>query len=729
MKTKRILAALLTAAALAVPCTLGVNAEESTTGQPTLNPSVTSGTLTIHKYEQTSTDTEGTLLDGVEFTVYQLATIEQTEKEETGVPVVHLDYKVVDALADVLTDEIFSSGTTDEKGYIDSAKLYEAVKKQLDTKNIDLNALESVTKWEETTGGENGTGTVKFDLPLGVYMVSETDAPPQILTRSANFIVSIPMTEEVVGEAGTYVWNYHVVAEPKNVPIYGGVKLTANGRTAGTDEGTEMHSLEGAVFRLECQTASGETPTWEAVDLTEIAPESGTVLQTGEDTNKGQLKTDENGVINITKGLVPATYRFMQISSVNGYIADTAAAYTFVIAKDEENNALKLTDTAGNEIDSVSVVNERPDFEANVICRGTNTVSTTHDADYGVNEAVPFVLTVAVPECVDDLSVFKVKTTVEADQFDTADEVSISGNGTAFEKNKDYELTEADDALIIDFKNNEKTNNLKNCAGKAIIIEYSAKLLPGAQTADMGGNVNTAVLSYSQTAHGTDDAVYEIEDQCAVYTFITSIYKKAEGGKQDGNALNGVTFDLYKETSGEQKNADTSYTFCGETVTQISAEQAKALGLTESNDTGMSWLRVGTLTTGQDDNDGCAYISGLPAGNYKLVETKTAEGYNLLTAPVDAKLNIEYTSAWTNVDSYADGKLTKRAYDGDRSTFNYAGNETPVTLGGEITIINRAGFTLPATGGRSAAVLGGVGGVLVLAGAGLLLGVKKKKDE
>ena len=61
---------------------------------------------------------------------------------------------------------------------------------------------------EETTGTD---GKAAFtDLPLGIYLVEETNAPAGIVA-GAPFIVSVPMVNEA-----SDAWNYDVIAYPKN---------------------------------------------------------------------------------------------------------------------------------------------------------------------------------------------------------------------------------------------------------------------------------------------------------------------------------------------------------------------------------------------------------------------------------------------------------------------------------------------------------------------------------
>ena len=143
---------------------------------------------------------------------------------------------------------------------------------------------------------------------------------------------------------------------------------------------------------------------------------------------------------------------------------------------------------------------------------------------------------------------------------------------------------------------------------------------------------------------------------------------------------------------------------------------AAKLGL----DSGEKWVKVGTLTSNADGKDA---IKGLVDGTYKLVETKTKEGYNLLKEPVDATLTVSYVKNWTETNSYVDGKLVKRTFNTSGSAFNDS-DASP-----EIKVVNRKGFTLPVTGGFGTLLFSGIGVLLVLAGVGVLFSLKKKSNR
>ena len=735
MKLKRLLTAALSAVMALSVCALPAMAA-GTTSTSTFNPSITKGTLTISKYEQTEADKtktdanekKGKLLDGVEFTVYKLADIKQVDGK--------LVYEPVAALNRVLSDDDFNDATAG--GSIDSEKLYKTISKKLSDEHFNMSTLSFESK---TTGEDNsvGTGKVKFELDLGIYMVAETKAPSQILTKSANFIVSIPMT--VKQDDGTYVWNYDVEAEPKNAPTYGGVTLIKTGRVAGnTDNGT---GLSGVLFRLDIK--NGEA--WDAVDLSKVTIEKGKSVQTvnaaGAIDKKGQIETATDGYINITNGLAPATYRFVELEAVNGYIANVAKAYEFLLENDVATGKL-VVKVDSNDVSSIEVINERPDLEKKITKRDSST-SKTHDADYGIGDKVPYTLTIKVPNTIDKLNTFKVTDTVEAKQLIYSDDFKVSvtkKGGTEETLNEDFynkTLTNNEDTVTtgtrsveFDFRSKAtgKTALDAGYADAVIKIEYTAKLLDGAAVGN-AGNINNAKLTYSNKTNvdadgkPTNPKDNESNDAGVVYTFQTGI-KKVD---QNNNPLNGVKFDLYKkvDTRDKETKDHKGITFKGETLKYVDAATVKALNL--SNDESEKWVKITTVVSGAKDSDpannptGEAIVKGLPNGTYKFVETETLPGYNLLKDPVDATLSVNYVAKWTEKSVYdADGKLIKRTYDTENKAFNDADMKI-------YTVVNRKGFNLPTTGGFGTLLFSGIGVLLVLAGVSVLFSLKKKNNR
>lgn len=737
MKLKRLLTAALSAVMALSVCALPAMAA-GTTSTSTFDPSITTGTLTINKYEQTTEQAgknpvdKGTPLDGVEFTIYQLATVDQVKNEDGSIGLKYTP--TTTALASTDFEMVADPAT----GKIDSKALYNQISSKI-TDDVK-NTLESEGFKHSATTGAGGAakGQAKFNnLPLGIYMVEETKAPSQILSYTANFIVSIPMMND-----DNKTWNYDVVAEPKNVPTYGGVKLVKTGRVAGGNgDGT---GLEGVLFRLDIKGADN---SWAPVDLdakkVTFGTDEGTSAQvSGNYATNGYIKTGANGVINITGGLAPATYRFVELEAVNGYIADASTAHEFEVYYDKTDKQLCIKENNA-KVDAVKVINERPDLEKNITKRDNKT-STTHDADYGIGDKVPYTLTIKVPNTIDKLNTFKVTDTVQAEQLIYSDDFKVSvtkkdGTETPLdEKYYNKTLTNNDDSIVtgtrsveFDFRSTAEGKTLLGAGYEdaVIKIEYTAKLLNGAAIGN-AGNINNAKLTYSNKTNvdadnkPTTPKDNESNDAGVVYTFQTGI-KKVDQNKKP---LNGVKFDLYKKVeTTDKENADgKGITFNGVPKEYVAAATVKALNL--SSDDTEKWVKITTVVSGAEDSDptsnptGEAIVKGLPNGTYKFVETETLKGYNLLKDPVDAPLSIAYSEKWIEKSVYEDGKLVKRTYNTSVKAFD--DNDMKI-----YTVVNRKGFNLPTTGGFGTLLFSGIGVLLVLAGVSVLFSLKKKNNR
>lgn len=736
MKLKRFLTGVLSAVMALSVCALPAAAAES---QVTFDVNKTVGSLTITKLEQTQTQSEagtgeGSPLAGVTFTAYKIADISQSY--EDGKPT--LAYDLDKTLKDKgLNDNIFNgnSGMIDRKtGLIDSKSLYEEINKTFST----LSDSEKATMKQGDPQTTNDDGVASFTkLPLGIYMIEETAAPSQILTRTANFVVSIPMVQTT---DNGQEWVYDVQAKPKNVATYGGVSLVKTGTTAGNR--ADAVAVPNVLFRLDKETSDG---TWEAVDLTDaIKVTAGTKSQTGEATTKGYLTTSNAGTITIESGLAPGKYRFVEISASNGYVANTDEnANIFTVEKGSDGTL--VTKVGDKEVKSVPVTNEKPDLDK--IVAGRKGGTTNNDADYAIGDTVPYTLTIHVPANIAKMATFKVVDTVKASQQaynEGSFKVTYNGgtDGADIDVPADKyaaavittDATNDVSSFTIDFKPkgaDGKVGGLdETFAGKAITITYTTTLKDGAVT-DKSGNINKAQLSYSnKTDIGADGKEipnpgnpYEIHDESVVYTFQTGIYKVNESN----TAMQGVTFALYKEIdtatdkeitwTGDDRNEKKGVTFAGKKIEYASADEVKAAGLNTAN----KWIKVYEK---ESDTEGKITYKGLPNGVYKWVETKTQTGYNLLKDPVDATLDVNYKAEWTVDTAYSEeGKLIKRTYDETKTTYD---SDAAVK---SYTVVNRRGFQLPVTGGFGTLLFSGIGVLLVLAGVAVLFSMKKKNDR
>ena len=727
-KAKRFLTGLLSAALALSLCAMPAMADEGegNAQTPTIKTSVSTidktkkGSITIYKYlhsteltdsvagtgEQQTVPDGATPLKDAGFTIYQVKTAEELVAY----------YEAASDDNAVTADSFFK--TTDNKT---AANLKDGIANQA--------VKDKNGKTERKT---DNNGYVQFaDLNVGMYLVIETTTPDSVVKPVDPFLVSIPMTRVQDGEQATggqlKEWLYDVVVYPKNSSAKGDITLIKKGKTDGKEN--EIKNLPDVIFKLQRYNVNS-TNADKYDDYTV--------------NNTCEFTTNKDGKITV-QSLLKGKYRFVETgyaeNKESGYIINNNVAYEFEIDDKGKlvtpDGATPNSDFVINDDNTMTVYNHKPDLEKDVTQRDTTKGSDTgNDTDYAVGDTVKYTLTIYVPENVAKLKTFKVVDTMNKNQLmHNIDSVTISSKDVDFVANTDYKLTDTSNVdtntseITIDFKAGTSQEKLNAAAGKTITISYTATLQPDADTTTVG-NVNEAHLDYSRKTdiqEGNIDTPYEIHDKAVVYTFKTGILKKGQDGNTE-KLLNGVTFDLYKKydanTDKLEKGTTDTVIFGVNKCKFLTAAEAKALGLNTTEDENEpKWFKVATLTTaGEGENAGRATVNGLPDGEYKLVETMTNKGYNLLSGPVDANLTVDYATSWTVNDKFSsDGKLIKR--DVKTTTFKNGDNEYTYA---PITIINRKGFDLPTTGGFGTLLFSGIGVLLVVAGVGVLLSLKKK---
>ena len=707
MKLKRLFTAILSVALTLSLCAMPAMAEGATTAGAMPKTSTSTidknqkGSITIYKRALDSSGNAGTAGDGETMVSPQGVAL-----KDTGFTL----YQVMDT--NTLLAYYNDNTTADQVDVKDYFTNYTTNKTAAGLKTAYATAYKA-----EVLTDENGKATFT-GLPVGMYLVIETKTPQAVTMPVEPFLVSIPMTR--IGDKTTGAdnqnqkeWLYDVTVYPKNSIAKGTVKLVKQGK-----QGSTTTPLAGVKFTLNKKNDTDD-------DYTAV---------------KTDVATDTDGKItldNLAKGRYYLQETGYTDGNDKGYILNTTGKFYFDI--DENGKAVKVDDTIDGKVDDASftidsthatltVTNYKPDIAKTVTKRdGT---ANTHEADYGVGDAVPYTLTIKVPENITSLKTFTVTdTTVKAQLIQNKGSVKISGKnnagGDVTLAKSAYTITVAPDAnnsvMTVAFT----PSALTGVAGGEITIAYTATVQSGAIVAG-DGNVNTAKIVYSRKTNLTDETggnkPYEITDKGVVYTFGLNIHKTAKGGTMNGTGLKGVTFDLYKKVDTETLNGNSKYPFCGQEYAAISGDDAVKLGLTTNS--AENWIKVKTLTTGEN---GYVSAAGLPSGTYKLVETKTVNGYNLLSKPVDAKLNLTYAAAWSTTKTYDDNGNQIKA---ETNTTNYTRDTAPVAdPSAAIEIVNRAGFTLPVTGGFSTLLFSGIGLLLVLAGVGVLFSLKKKSNR
>ena len=713
MKLKRLFTAVLSAALALSLCAMPAMAAEGATDDTTPPKTSTStidtqkeGSITIYKRaldgenhgaagdgETMEAEAPGTALKDTGFTLYQVMDTEALLAYYNGLS--------TGAEPEITVESCFKDKTSYTKE--------------------NLKDTIHLAREEEFTNEAEGK-VVFNELPVGLYLVIETTSPAAVTQKVEPFLVSIPMTR-IGADASEMVnknqesWLYDVTVYPKNSIAKGNVTLEKKGVT-----GANAESLEGVPFELYKKNDRNNDSTQLGYTKTET------------------LSTGPNGTItfaNLTKGSYYLKETGYTSGNDKGYILNTDGKFAFDV--DDKGHVVASTDdTLTGKVEDgsfvisedktapvqLTVYNYRPDIEKTVTKRNND---KAHQADYGVGDAVPYTLTIDVPKNITSLRTFKVTDTTVASQLvQKEDSVKVSGTG-AIERTA-YEVTVKEDAnknsvMTVAFKPGE----LAAVAGGKITITYTATVQATAAVAG-NGNVNTAKIIYSRKT-GTETEgkdPYEITDKGVVYTFDLNIHKTGEGGAEGKKNLKGVTFDLYKKVENYELDAGKVATTIKGTKYDDSNLCADAVKLGLTTNSTEKWIKI-KVDTLQTDADGNASVKGLPSGTYKLVETKTVDGYNLLSKPVDAKLNLAYSEAWQTTTTYTDGNLTKSTiktptYTRDKATVADPNNE-------KVEIVNRAGFTLPVTGGFGTLLFSGIGVLLVLAGVGVLFSLKKKSNR
>lgn len=740
MKLKRFLTGVLSAVMALSVCALPALADDANT--TTTAPSTSTidtgkkGSITIHKYlvegDVTGSSNYGEKLTDkpayeaakdVGFSIYQVMTAEELVAYYNGKD--NTEPKASDYKIDAADK---TKVTKDSKEYKRS-------------------------RGEQKT---DATGVTTFDqLEVGLYLVVETTKPAAVTEAVAPFLVSVPMTR--VGEDGKTApteWLYDIHVYPKNSTQTGTIYLKKQGLVGGTEisNPTDLNGVQFKLERLKEGKNVGDTDAWEIV--------------TSEKNNNGIYTTDtveenKSGTIKVD-GLHPGTYRFTEVGYADSaagvdkkYILDTAASYTFKIeAGDDGTQKVTQLDTDNKDYTingtTITVTNYAPDVDKQVVNR-TDGNTYQEAADYAVGDKIPYRIAVTIPTNIAKLKTFYLTDTPENLDDDTRIQFYSNSDCKALiTKSLVKEtagITSTNNAKGKGFKIDFDPAKLEEYAGKTIYITYEATLKKGADTTT-AGNHNKVDLTYSnkiKSGNVLEDETADhnhIEDTAVVYTFQIDITKVGKDGNKE-TPLDGVIFKLYEQIAHQTET--------GEKV--LSDDDAKALGFKDTNK--FSYKEVATGTT---EGGGKLTFTGLSnsktattgASRYWLVETQTKEGYNLLGAPVEAKLDIVYKTTWKEKNTFDKGVLVKHSHDANTETFKtpndgsqtnngtQEGTEQSAGLdrGEKVTygilsteIINKKGFQLPVTGGFGTLLFSGIGVLLVLAGVAVLFSMKKKNDR
>lgn len=766
-KAKRFLTGLLSAALALSLCAMPAMAEDGSgaTTTNTANPvwTETEGSITIHKYEWNGT--HGDPATGRE-DEDQLPSEKDGENTKTPNPLAGAEFTIYQVHdADWLSKYYSGAATAQEEKEYETA--FDATHYYTE-KNGTYTLNENYTKYGPKK--TDAYGKVQFGkatgeeagIPLGLYLVIETKTPDQVTTPCQPFLVSVPMTVKENGEASSYVpteWLYDVHVYPKNKTDYGEITLIKKGQV-GNGEANE--TLSGVTFKLYKFVGTKGTDgkispftttnytddlnntdtamAWKQIKQSSTAAGDNTGAEIGPD---GLLTTgsagNDLGKITVS-GLSAGYYCFVEqdVGNNKAFITDQTPHYFEVKGKTSQEITVATDGTVMEKAGSAAAANlelivtdPRPDVEKKVKDRAPAKDGDEYveASDYSVGDNVPYKVTVKVPEVLltatpkeneADNFVFEVTDTPENLKNNQDVKVYTSAN----EEYKGAGVNISYDAPENGFTAKFTQAALQELVGTkadgsyndTFTITYTATLLKGADMT-VNGNKNTINLKYSNKidADGKiNPDTSEIEDGAVVYTF--SIHVDKRGEKNDGDPLSGVKFNVYKKVAEGTPDA-----VKGSTIGITGEDKDNWFVKVVIDDTKTDDTKYDLVT----DKNGEAKVDGLANGTYYLVETATVNGYNLLSGPVKVTIQVSYKKSWTVKNDYVDGKLVHQKETEDEE---YFGGKPGAPGNGYIltTIINRKGFDLPTTGGFGTLLFSGIGVLLVVAGVGVLLSLKKK---
>ncbi|SFF96967.1 isopeptide-forming domain-containing fimbrial protein [Streptococcus equinus] len=370
-------------------------------------------------------------------------------------------------------------------------------------------------------------------------------------------------------------------------------------------------------------------------------------------------------------------------------------------SQDSKNGAYTRFMMQVTGAESVEVKNDVPTVEKKVKETNDSTGGTTgwqDAADYDMGDTVPFQLTAELPKKrVDDYDHYYVEFTDTLSAGLAFKEITkVTADGTTLNEDQ-YKKTVTENSdgtttlsiVITDVKAVAHITKDEN----KVVVEYNA-VLGGEKREDgtfdkadkvvfgSAGNPNSVELTYSNNPNATGDG--------------TS--KPADTGKTPKDTVKVFSYQTIINKLNENKEA------------------LKGAGFTLSKkDKDGNWNTVKALAAGEATT---FEFKGLDAGNYKLEESTTPDGYNTIK-PIEFTINATY-----DTDS-ADPQLTKLSGDVTSGVAKFDANEADGSL--KADIVNRKGSLLPSTGGMGTTILYVIGSILVLVAAVLLI-TKKRMD-
>lgn len=253
----------------------------------------------------------------------------------------------------------------------------------------------------------------------------------------------------------------------------------------------------------------------------------------------------------------------------------------------------------------------------------------------------------------------------------------------------DFLPKKADDPSAVE---DDITAPLTNYQGYNVKLSYTATVTADAVQVN-GNDVKLYINNNDQP----------LEDRTEVYTYGIDVQKKFS---DSGNQYGFVTFSLYTNAEYQKEQGKTALTLYGQN------------GSYKATGTG-----IGTTELALNSTTGKLTITGLDQGTYWLVETATAGGYTK-----SADIQIVLTADSQN-KAVLDPNGTTAMIGGTGKDLSSITSEANTSINlAAFEVLNQKGFNLPQTGGAGTWMFT-IGGILLVAAAGVLFALSRKKDR
>lgn len=254
------------------------------------------------------------------------------------------------------------------------------------------------------------------------------------------------------------------------------------------------------------------------------------------------------------------------------------------------------------------------------------------------------------------------------------------------------------------------------CVKEIREVSHSEKDEPDVYSLTVDGNTN-----YYQVIDSAD----EVTDNDSVNPYYEVNETVTGTGTQEDpyvitNTLKTFNVNVVKTGSDDTLLADVEFQLCtdadGEHPLNFTGDSGSYVYSKDSIGTGTTNTLITVDSTGKDSTTGKynpnLTITGLPAGTYYLIETKTVEGHSLLANPVKVELPATNTDGKDKGYYYTETENGETTYYYDVNTFDIENNKL---------------FTMPEAGGRNIFMMTLAGTAMIALAAGSTIYYRRRR--